>query len=317
MRKHIAIIGLALAFLIAQLIGCAEKTVGQQFRDIMAQIDAQCRADKLGPYLDKNDPDYRSKMPRTDCDILKIKPTDPLVTEEGRFAYAIKLPSPHDQPKVQYRKGMSAEAYFKELCEKEAGEWVFRTVKGVEGVFQGRRNISPNYYSSLVFQMYEANEVLTQNMEDSLVQPPFGTYAYMERPADENETKHPYVRLYRGRPVSNRPALQYHSKDGIKRAPYIVNSEPIINLKSSYGFTWRQITNRDQLENGIAGGETIIYNRTTNEVLAFRRFFFRYWPRADTRYTRLTNSDSCHHPSFPKGVDAFIQSVLLPTNSAQ
>ena len=121
------------AMLIAPLSACGS-TVGEQFRDIMAQIDKQCRKDKMGPYLDPKDPEYVNKRAITDCDILKIKPVDPLATEEGRFAYAIKLPPPHDKPKVKYRPGMSAESYFKELCEKEEGDYVFRTVAGVEGI---------------------------------------------------------------------------------------------------------------------------------------------------------------------------------------
>ena len=122
-----------LALLSLPITGYAA-TVGQQFRDIMAEIDAQCRKDKIGPYLDPNDPEYIRKKYVTDCDILKIKPADPLATEEGRFAYSIKLPAPHGKSKVQYSTGMSAEIYFKELCEQEAGEWVFRTVDGVEGI---------------------------------------------------------------------------------------------------------------------------------------------------------------------------------------
>lgn len=85
-----------------------EPTVGQQFRAIMAEIDAKCRKEKLGPYLDPNEPPRSAKRTNGSCDILNVKPVDPLATEEGRFAYSIKLPPPHDKPKVEYKKGMSA-----------------------------------------------------------------------------------------------------------------------------------------------------------------------------------------------------------------
>ena len=169
--------------LLLSLSGCSEPTVGQQFRDIMAEIDAKCRKEGIGPYLSPDEPPRSRKRTDSSCDILKIKPADPLATEEGRFAYSIQLPPPHDKPKVEYKKGMSAEAYFKELCEKEAGEWVFKTVEGVEGVFQARNlntNLSSPGYSDLVFDTREAGSVSTNRMEDSLVQPHHGRYSYLE-----------------------------------------------------------------------------------------------------------------------------------------
>lgn len=315
--KSIAINPLLLAALCFPLSGCS-KTVGQEFREIMADIDAQCRKDKLGPYLDENDPGYLEKRARTDCDILKIKPADPLATEEGRFSYSIKLPAPHDKLKVRYSKGMSAESYFKQLCEKDAGEWIFKTVEGVDGVFQGRQNIpkSQDKYSGLIFQMFESNEMKTRDIGAYLVQPYQGRFNYMERPLDPDEVGKPYFRFFRG------PEVPGHPKEGTQKngmpiqVPYIVNREQINMQKSRYGFTWRQISTSDMLENGITGGETIIYDRVTNDVLAFRRFFGRVWPRSDSRYTRLTNGDYCQ-PGFTGSVTDFVQEVLVPINPAE
>jgi hypothetical protein len=306
------------AMLCAPMTACGEPTVGQQFRDIMAEIDAKCRKEKLGPYLDPNEPPRSAKRTDGSCEILKIKPADPLATEEGRFAYSIKLPPPHDKPKVEYKKGMSAESYFKELCEKEAGEWIFKTVEGVEGVFQGRRSIPPSQSgdSAFIYQMYETDEIRTRNMEDRLVQPYHGRYNYMERPRNSDETGKSYARFFRG------PEVPGHYKIGTQKnkrpiyVPYIVNKEQSDTLKSRYGFTWRQIINKDQLENGITGGETIIYDRTSNEVLAFRRFFGRVWPRSDSKNTRLTNGEGCE-PGFSGAPFQFIQKVLVPINPAE
>lgn len=307
---------LLLAMSCIPLSGCAT-TVGQQFRDIMAGIDAQCRKDKMGSYLDPSDPDYIKKRPITNCDILKLKPADPLATEEGRFAYSIQLPPPHDKPKVAYRSGMNAESYFKELCEKEAGEWIFKTVEGVEGVFQGRNlntNISSSGYSDLVFHTREAGSVSTKNMEYSLVQPYHGRYNYLERPLDTGETGKSYVRFYRGAEVPG------HYKIGTQKnklpvvVPYVVNKEQSDTLKSQYGFTWRQFVDNDATENGIAGSELIIFDRITNEVLAFKRFFIRVWPRPDSGWTRLTNRAVCY-PGME--IPRFIQQVLAPINPVE
>ena len=47
--------------------------------------------------------------------------------------------------------------------------------------------------------------------------------------------------------------------------------ERVKELKSRYGFTWRGITRPHDRELGIAGGELIILDLQTNEVLAVRR----------------------------------------------
>src|SRR5215510_13873626 len=55
-------------------------------------------------------------------------------TSEGKFAHSIKIPNP--VPKDSgYRSGMSSEEYFKHLCEKEAGEFIFKTVDNVDGFY--------------------------------------------------------------------------------------------------------------------------------------------------------------------------------------
>jgi hypothetical protein len=306
------------SILSVSLIGCSEPTVGQQFRDIMAEIDAKCRKEGLGPYLNPDEPSRSRKRTDGSCEILKVKAADPLATEEGRFAYSIKLPLPHDKAKVEYKKGMSAEAYFKELCEEDAGEWIFKTVEGVEGVFQGRSLPTLPRYSSLVYYVYEASEILTKNFEDLLVQPYRGRYTYLERPRDMDETGETYVRYFRGAENKKRFPSGYtvNIEGSFRRVPYIVNREQAQTLRSDYAFTWRQVVNNDMLENGIVGGETIIYKQATREVLAYRRFFSRYWPREDSKNTRLVNGQSCK-PGFTGGSSDFIQTVLVPINPAR
>ncbi len=293
------------------LSGCAA-TAGQQFRDIMADIDTQCRNDKQGPYYESG----VSSLPRqSSCDILSQKPADPLATEEGRIAYSIKLPPPHDKLNAWHSMWMDGEDYFRELCDKDAGEWIFRTVGGVEGVFQGRENMSPSRGQNLLFQNDEASEIRSNNPENFLVQPIYGLYNYVERPVDPGESGSRYMRFFRGAENRKPYPIGYtvNINGMIRYVPYIVNSAPTDKLKSRYGYTWRQIDNKDALENGIVGGETIIYDRTTNEVLAFRRFFDRYWPGPASEYTRLANHESCK-THFAEDWPDFIRKVLVPVN---
>ncbi|MDO8954661.1 MAG: hypothetical protein Q7V63_07420 [Gammaproteobacteria bacterium] len=324
MRKHIAMLTPSLPSLLlllaTSLSGCAT-TVGQEFRDIMADIDAECKREGLGPYLDTTKSQPLSKVTNTRCDILKIKPADPLATEEGRFAYSIKLPAPHDKLKTEYSRMMTAESYFKELCEKDAGEWVFRTVEGVEGVFQGRRMEPFNVgYSNLVFFSRELSEITTDEPELAMVQPFAGRYNYFEIPApDHQKQANRYIRFYRGvvNPSKYQGRYQTNTKNGqMVTVPYILHEEQTDSLQSRFGYTWRSASTKETIENGIAGSELIIFDRTTSEVLAYRRLFMRYWPRSDSKSRRLTNIAGCKGKvSAP--AHQFIQKVLIPINPAE
>src|SRR3954465_15574530 len=125
-------------------IGCASsRTPGEQFRNIMADIDKQCRKAKLGPY----EPIPRKTGARdSSCDILLLKPQDPLATPEGRFAHSIQLPAPYDKPKEVFKPGMKSADYFKALCEAEAGEFVLHTVENVDGIYEMRPGPDPGVY---------------------------------------------------------------------------------------------------------------------------------------------------------------------------
>jgi hypothetical protein len=165
-----------------------------------------------------------------------------------------------------------------------------------------------------VYPLREATE-MNRTMEDVLVQPYHGRYNYMERPRDMDETSAPYVRDFRGKENKERfpSGFTVNIEGSFRKVPYIVNREPTETLKSEHAFSWRQVVHTDMLENGIVGGETIIYDRTTTEVLAFRRFVVRYWPREDSMSTRLVNRERCR-PGFTGGSSDFIQAVLVPVN---
>src|SRR6476661_314938 len=64
--------------------GCASsfaQTPGERFRKSLKEIEANCAKRKLA----KNEV----------CgEVAKLKPADPLATEEGRFAHSIKIPNP-------------------------------------------------------------------------------------------------------------------------------------------------------------------------------------------------------------------------------
>ena len=263
--------------------GCASaRTPGEQFRKVMADIDKECRKERRGPYEESQRGDG---MHYTNCDILFLKPYDPLATPEGRFAHSIQLPPPFDKPKEVYKPGMSSSEYFKALCEAEAGEFIFRTITDVEGVYEMRPAEAAGDYE--LMHLY-ANEGPTgDQMGDygryigqSLVQPNVGRYQFVEtkRPNKKvpSSDSNPYFRYYRdssanpGKTVSTRDA-----KGNWKQVPNVLTTKSADALMSKYGYTWRGISRTNDRELGIAGGEVILIDIATNEVLGFRRIFRR------------------------------------------
>lgn len=295
-----------------------EKTVGEQFREVLAEIDKKCREEKVGPYLDPRDPEYKGKRRETQCNILLLKSYDPFATPGGRFAHSLKLPAPYDKPRVGYRPGKSGEEYFNALCAAEAGEHVFRAVNGVEGIWQARPfNKYPSGYLPIVFYAREKGEMSdVDKPQDYMVQPYLGRYDYLELslPAEEaRRLKAPYERYFRD--INSPPKRMYQTaKDGrFVSVPYIVASMPVDALRSMYGYLWRGMRRESDVEHGIEGSELIIFERATNEVLAFRRQFTRYTPDRSAKDRRETNVATCP-AGFSLPPHRFIQSVLIPTN---
>ena len=260
------------ALLISGCVGsflARDETPGQHFDLMMKEFAENCAKTKLKP----ND---------TACDILKLKPADPLATEEGRFAHSIKIPNPVPEDSG-YKPGMTSEQYFDHLCKTEAGEFIYKTVEHVEGLFMMRpRESAKNDY--LLEHLYAMEDPygLTVGVRDSpqnyFVQPAIGKYQYLEIPlprASKTEQISKYQRYYRDERAH--PGSQFPTaiNGQFVQVPYIVAMADVPVLQSRYGYTWRGIARPHDRELGIAGGELIILELQNNEVLAVRRSFVR------------------------------------------
>ena len=112
------------------LVGCAagafskDETPGQRFDRAMNDFADNYAKVKL-------------KQNDRPCDRLKLKPADPLITEEGRFAHSIKIPNPVPEDSG-YKQVMISQEYFGHVCETEAGEFIYKTVENVEGLYMMR-----------------------------------------------------------------------------------------------------------------------------------------------------------------------------------
>lgn len=282
--------GIAMGLLgLLVMMGCAaiaastDETPGEQFREAMKKLSERCAREKIAPG-------------NTMCDPLKLKPADPMATPEGRFAHSIKIPNPVPEDSG-YKPGMTPQEYFDHLCKTEAGEFIYKTVENVEGIYQMRpRSLATDYELQHLYVLEDpygsyGDEGAMQEYVNS------GSAGYVKYKSEKGYVQYktkPYYQFLE-KPIAIQPETQ---GDGAKYLRYTrpdtdklifeegqyfyprkeqpkMIEERVKELKSRYAFTWRGIRRPHDRELGIAGGELIVLDRQTNEVLAVRRGFVR------------------------------------------
>jgi hypothetical protein len=281
--------------LLAAQVSFAE-TVAERFEKAMKKLAEECA---------KHPP----KPGNTDCEPLKLKPADPLATEEGRFAHSIKIPNPVPEDSG-YKPGMTPEQYFGHLCKTEAGEFIFKTVEDVEGIMQMRPRAEAT--DDMLHHLYALEDPYGETYGEEFnigpdalktgIQDGFVNTSYADAVKTADAKKRGY-KLYK--PDQNYkfleksiPASLRNPADGVKYLRYTrpntdklifengqymyprdqqppMIEERIKEPKSRYGFTWRGITRPHDRELGIAGGEIIILDLQANEVLAVKRGYLK------------------------------------------
>ncbi len=299
---------LLLGFCVVMLSACVSvaETPGDRFRKAIKEIEAACAKRKLDP--------------NEVCGgVAKLKPADPLATEEGRFAHSIKIPNPVPEDSG-YKPEMTPEQYFDHLCKTEAGEFIYKTVENVEGLYVMRpRKRATDYELEHLYALEDPYGHTTDEsylVQDTYVQPVTGRYQFLEMPLPKtSEATGQYRRYYRDE--NAHPGRKYQTAingQGVF-VPYIVAETTVSDIKSRYGYTWRGVNRPHDRELGIAGGELIVLDLKVNEVLAVRRGYMR------TGFVRnnLTGVWWLTGPSCPnRGTNLtfnFIQQVLRPLPS--
>ena len=290
------------------IAGCAasvfkkDETPGQHFDRMMKEFAENCAKTKLRP----ND---RS------CDRLKLKPADPLATEEGRFAHSLKIPNPVPEDSG-YKPGMTPEQYFDHLCKTEAGEFIYKTIENLEGLYLMRPRKRVTDYEMEHLYRLEAPYIEVHGEYDSpeeyFVQPHMGKYQFLEVPLTKLQDASHYRRYYRD--DNAHPGKQYQTAINGKAVfvPYVVAEAQTDTLKSKYGVTWRGITRPHDRELGIAGSELIVLNLETSEILAVRRGFKRTGGVRNLTGVWWLAGQTC--PKLSERPDHwFIKDVLKPT----
>ena len=231
----------------AGLLG-KEETPGERFRKAMEKIKQSCETRKLDPG-------------EVCGEVTKLKPADPLATEEGRFAHSIKIPNPVPEDSG-YKPGMTSQEYFDHLCKTEAGEFIYKTVENVEGFYMMRSRESVDDYKLqhlyALEDPYAYSDIETDAPQKLFINPPWWRYKFLE--------------LRKAVPVSGlNTAPRY-----LRYSGYVQNKSPMVveevsTLKSRYGYIWRGVRRPHDRELGIAGGEIIVLDLMSNDVLAVRR----------------------------------------------
>ena len=218
-----------------------------------------------------------------------------LQDSEAKIAHSLKLPDsvpkpvPFDFSKAHRKSWLpgtpkQSVQYFNHLCSTEAGEWIFRKVQNVEGFYFARPQGEPTTdtmtdpygpempWIQRFFLLRGDYEPLDQARW--LIQPPLYNYRFVEQPRRNTKwqagIQEPYVRLFgytRGYFVKPGQVVA----DWNEKTPMQVIGIPALTAR--YGYTWRGLRRERDREFGIAGGELLIYDLETREVLAVRRQF--------------------------------------------
>lgn len=205
-------------------------------------------------------------------------PIEWLSTPEGKFAHSIKLPDavsrsvPFDFDKAKVQAALAgkpsvSEQYFQHLCASDAGDYIFRTVEKVEGLYFVRPPNRPTDDDLMDRYKLEAPglertfQLMPANPEERgklFVNPPWQRFSFVEEPNHANSSSSPFVRVY-----------------GYSQRVSAMKSEFVNELKSKYALVWRGINRPHDRELGISGGEWIVFDLATKEVLAVERDYAR------------------------------------------
>ena len=286
-----------------------DETPGERFRKAIAQEAEYCATHKIKPTNRR-------------CDITTLQPADPLATEEGRFAHSITIPNPVPADSG-YKPGMTPEQYFEHLCKTEAGEFIYKTVENVAGLLQLRPREHPT--DSELEHLYAMEDPyghsvgVRDHAEEYFVQPAIGKYQFLEIPLPERSQareERMYLRFYRDPNAHAGKDYQTAINGTFVRVPYVVGKVTVPSSQSRYGYTWRGVGRPHDRRLGIAGGELIILDLRTNEVLAVRRGFVRSGSMRNMTGVWWLTAQKCSKESLKTDVQ-FINQVLMPVLSTE
>jgi len=170
-------------------------------------------------------------------------------------------------------------AYVKELCAKNGGDKIYRTVENVEGVFQMRaRNPDQDAQLRDQFGMFDPWGYAQDDISDMGV--PVGykadTYRYFEMQPAYGVKGPPFrrkIEVDTGRKVGD--VVWNALPEKKNEAIWEYRTFEVTKLRSRYGYITEDLSTPEMRKRWIAGGRIKIVDLQTNEVLAERVGYFR------------------------------------------
>ena len=217
------------------------------------------------------------------------KPTDPRELAAYEYAHNLKLPDTLPKPvpfnfsrHLLSNRQTTAAAYFDHLCKTEAGEFIFRKVDKVEGLYQMRA--MPRRSDKVLRDRYgfedpaDWSQWHAEAAQTLFIGGPGRGFRYFESDWSLTETtiqiKQKYWSVMPWSGNGTPPHWRYHDADYTGVAAGTTGRvTPINELGSRYAYSWRGIRRERDREYGIAGGELIVLDRITGEILGVRRSF--------------------------------------------
>lgn len=215
---------------------------------------------------------------------------------------------------------MAARHYFEQHCKNDAGEFIYKTVDNVEGVFQMRPRDPEDYFDNLRHYLKGRGKLLedpfghtnreSQEPETLFVSPPLENYYYFEttRKPNISDDRYPKTLLDKNYGINDNGGKYWIYRSlrhvGEKDIRSIYSIENTDELKSRYGFTWREVRDKWDKFFDIWGGELLVKDLKTDETLAIRRGYFSF------------KFGICPHDKNSEITYQFVSKVLKPSNQA-
>jgi hypothetical protein len=222
-------------------------------------------------------------------------------------------------------------AYFEELCKAQAGDKIYKTVEGVEGIFQMRPRESEEAHFKRTgleakADQYGMEDPFSLSIGDSkylyemLLKPlspeKRGRFLFFEMPLAVNPGDQPlYRQLYLSKTGKMTKVLT-----GEEVEELAILEKTVPSIQSRYGYSRSDISTPPMRDKWIAGGKLTIVDLRTNEVLAERTGFIFARHRDGSRdkypWGGSPLSSICPRSGDPNYLQAsqFILSVLKPAN---
>lgn len=201
-------------------------------------------------------------------------------------------------PHLQRHAG---DLYFDYLCRTQAGEFIYRTISGVDGIAQLRtRDYSLDFFDAARHGNYPEDPVghvilgwggqkgsaFVRKVGDRYV----SLYRFFETVVSPSNSNEGYVRYSAFDPVTGLPARK----------------EYVDRLSAKFGYTYRGLNQFILRLLEISGGETLVINLESAEVLAV----FRGFLRSGRKYAICPRHSSSNEPG--RSLSGFVTRTLRP-----